>query len=146
MSDETCVKPTILFWVVAVLFLIWGLIGCGIYLVEVSLSDADFAEAYGAKKAAARHLVPTWGIAGFAIAVWSGLLASILFILRKRISVPIFILSLVAAIIGFLPTFLNSTIRDSGGTYYWVMPLIVVSLGIFEIIYSRKQRANGILR
>jgi len=146
MSDDASVKPTTLFWVVAALFLIWGLMGCGIYLAEVIPSDEKYAEMFGEDYASVRHLVPTWGIAGFATAVWSGLLASILFILRKRLSVPVFILSLVAAIIGFLPVFTNSTIREAYGPSFWVMPLIVVSLGIFEIFYSRKQRANGILR
>ncbi len=36
--------------------------------------------------------------------------------------------------------------KEAGGSFFWVMPTIVVSLGIVEIIYSRKQRANGILR
>lgn len=144
--SEFDTKPGALFWVMAVLFVLWGLAGCGIYIVEMTMSDAAYAEAYGADMAAARDLVPVWGTAGFAIAVWSGLLASILFILRKRLSVPVFVLSLVAAIIGFLPIFMNTTIRDAAGDFFWVMPLIVVVLGIVEILYSRKQRAAGILR
>ena len=146
MSDKYTIKPPVWFWVFAVLFVVWGLIGCSIYLVEVSLSDAAYEKFSSPEMLAARDVVPIWGIIGFATAVWSGLLASILFILRKRVSVAIFILSLIAAIIGFLPTFFNSTIRDAGGSSFWVMPLIVVTIGAFQIFYSRKQRANGILR
>jgi len=113
----------------ATLFLVWGLAGCGIYLTEVMLSDAAYAESFGTEMAAVRHLIPKWGIAAFATAVWTGLLAAILFILRKRISVPIFIFSLVAAIIGFIPTFTISTLREAAGPTFWVMPLFVVSLG-----------------
>jgi len=110
------------------------------------MSDEAYALAFPPELAEVRHLYPVWGLSGYAIAVWSGLLASVLFILRKRLSVPIYYLSLCAAIIGFAPSFINSTLREAYGPYFWVMPLVVVSIGIFEIIYSRKQRANGILR
>ena len=146
MSDETFIKPSKLFWVFAALFLIWGLMGCGIYLVEVTMSDAAYAEAFGPELAAVRDVHPTWAIAAYATAVWSGLLAAILFILRKRLSPVFFMLSLVTAIIGFIPTFTNSTLRDAAGSSFWVMPLIVVCIGIFEVTFSRKQQANGILR
>ena len=146
MVDKNSVKPSVVFWILGVLFIIWALIGCSFYLLEVMMSDADYAEAFGPELAAVRDLHPTWAIAAYATAVWSGLIAAVLFVLRRRLCVPIFILSLVAAIIGFIPSFTNSTLRDAAGSSFWVMPLIVVSLGIFEIIYSRKQRANGILR
>jgi len=146
MSGDIETKPSILFWIIAGLFILWGLMGCAIYLMEVMPTDEQYAELFGEELASVRHLVPTWGMAGFAIAVWSGLLAAILFIFRKRISVPVFIVSLVAAVIGFIPSFTISAIRDAGGSFFWLMPLIVVSLGIFEIIFSRKQQAKGILR
>jgi len=144
--SEYRVKPGGIFWVLAIVFVLWGLIGCGMYLLEMTMSDEAYAEAFGADLAAVRDLYPSWGLAGYATAVWSGLLAAILFLLRKRLSVPIFMLSLGAAIIGFVPTFTNSVLRDAAGPSFWVMPLIVVVIGIIEIIYSRKQKANGILR
>jgi len=50
------------------------------------------------------------------------------------------------AVICFIPVFTYPIMKEAGGSFFWVMPTIVVSLGIVEIIYSRKQRANGILR
>jgi hypothetical protein len=146
MSETYTKKPPILFWILAIAFILWGLMGCGMYLAEMMMSDEAYAEAFGADLAAVRDVYPTWGLAGYATAVWSGLLASILFILRKRISVPIYVLSLIAAIIGFFPSFTNSVLRDAAGAGFWIMPLVVVVLGLIEILYSSKQRANGILR
>ena len=143
---ETTLKPPALFWVAGVLFLLWGVMGCGIYLIEVMISDQAYAEAYGEDLAAVRDMHPVWAVAAFASAVWSGLLAAILFLLRKRLSVAIYIFSLVAAIIGFIPTFTNSVIREAAGPSFWVMPLVVVVLGSIEVWYSRKQSAKGILR
>jgi len=139
-------KTPVLFWIVGVLFLLWGLIGCGFYLTEVTLSDSAYADAFGEDLAAVRGVYPIWAMSAYAMAVWSGLLASILFLLRKRLSVGIFTVSLVAAIIGFIPSFTNSVLRDAAGAGFWVMPLIVVVIGLFEVIYSRKQRTVSILR
>ena len=146
MPDKYAIKPSLLFWVLAVLFVLWGIFGCVINLVEFTMSDAAYEEAWGPDVAAVRDQFPIWGLAAYTIAVWSGLLAAILFILRKRVSVSIFILSLFAAIIGFIPSFTSSTLKDAYGPTFWVMPLIVVTIGIFEIFYSRKQAAKGILR
>ena len=146
MSDNCSIKPSAVFWVMGILFLLWGLMGCGIYLIEVTMSDQAYEKFTSPEMLAARDIVPTWGIMAFASAVWSGLLAAILFLLRKRLSAGIFIFSLVAAIIGFIPTFTNSVIREAAGPSFWVMPLVVVVLGSIEVWYSRKQSAKGILR
>ena len=146
MSDIYSKKPSAVFWVMGILFLLWGLMGCGIYLIEVMMSDEAYEKFTSPEMLAARDIVPTWGIMAFASAVWSGLLAAILFLLRKRLSAGIFIFSLVAAIIGFIPTFTNSVIREAAGPSFWVMPLVVVVLGSIEVWYSRKQSAKGILR
>ena len=115
MSDNYNVKPSAMFWVLGVLFLLWGLMGCAMYLAEVMMSDKAYGEAFGQDLLAVRHVYPVWAMAGYASAVWSGLLAAILFLLRKRLSAVIFIFSLVAAIIGFIPTFTNSILREAAG-------------------------------
>ena len=143
---ETTLKPPVVFWVAGGLFLLWGLMGCTMYLAEVTMSDKAYEEAFGQDLLAVRDVYPVWGIAAYASAVWSGMLAAILFVLRKRLSAGVFIFSLAAAIIGFIPSFTNSVLRDAAGAGFWVMPLIVVVLGSFEVWYSRKQSAKGILR
>lgn len=146
MLNDNVKKPTTVFWIVAVIFLLWNLMGCSMYVMEMTMSDAAYTDAFGPELAAVRDVYPTWGLAGYALAVWGGLLAAILFILRKRLSVSLFILSLIMAIIGFIPTFTNSVLKEAAGAGYWVMPVVVVVIAIIEIIFSRKQQANGILR
>ena len=146
MVNDNVKKPNWVFWILAIAFILWGLIGCGFYLAEMTMSDAAYAEAFGEELGAVRHVYPTWGLAAYAMAVWSGLAAAILFILRKKISAPLFMFSLGMAVLGFIPSFTNSVLRQAAGDWFWVMPLIVVTLGVVEVLYSRRQRANGILR
>lgn len=146
MSGNTSVKPPVLFWALAILFVLWNIIGCSMYLLEMTMTDAAYADAFGPDVAAVRDIFPVWAVSAYALAVWSGLLASILFLLRRRLSVSIFMFSWVSAIIGFIPSFTSATLREAYGPTFWIMPVFVVILGLFEIWYSRRQRAKSILR
>ena len=139
-------KPDAFFWVFGVLFLLWNIFGCGIYLMDKSMTDAGVLEFGGQAALDARHAYPVWATAAYAIAVWGGLLAAILYLLRKKLSVTLFIVSLIAATICFIPTFTNSIVKAGGGDSYWVMPVIVVLLGLFETWWSRKKVADGYMR
>lgn len=139
-------KPSIWFWVIAVILVIWNLFGCALYILDVTMSDARYAEIYGDAKAAAREFYPTWAIVAFAVAVWSGLLGSGLLLMKRGLSAPVFLVSLVAAILCFIPVFVSTPLRDSGGETFWVMPAIVVVIGLFQFWYARRKQADGILR
>lgn len=139
-------KPSIWFWMIAAAFLIWNAYGCYIYILEVTMSDAQYAEAFGDTMAAARHLYPSWAIAAFAIAVWGGLLGSILLLLRRGLSATVFGLSLAAAVICFIPNFVSAPLREAGGATFWVMPLIVVLICCAQVWFSRRERMSGRLR
>lgn len=139
-------QPTIWFWLIAGLFLIWNLVGGYFYLSEVTKTDAQYAAIYGEPMAAVRHLYPSWAIAAFAIAVWGGLLASVLLLWRKTLCVPLFGLACVASLICFIPNFVSTPLRDAGGPNFWVMPALVVVIGLAQIYYSRRARATRVLR
>lgn len=139
-------KPSILFWVIASVFLLWNAYGCYLYFVEVTMSDAQYARVFGDSMAAVRDLYPSWAMAAFAIAVWGGLLAAILLLLRRRLSATVFGLSLAASVICFIPTFVSAPLREAGGATFWVMPLIVIVMGLFQLWYAWRKRVDGTLR
>ncbi|MGJ8560895.1 MAG: hypothetical protein ACSHX3_11720 [Litorimonas sp.] len=139
-------KPSIWFWVIAAILVVWNLFGCALYILDVTTTDARYAELYGDAKAAARGYYPTWATAAFAVAVWSGLLASGFLLLRRSLSVPIFFVSLVAAILCFIPVFVSTPLRESGGETFWVMPTLVIAIGLFQVWFARRKRADGTLK
>lgn len=82
---------------VVVIALLWNLMGCAAYLMDVSLS----AEAVAAMSPAEQSLYasrPVWGVAAYAIAVWGGLAGCIGLLLRKRWATG----ALAASLIGLL--------------------------------------------
>ena len=138
-------KPSVLFRVLAVVFVIWNLFGCAAYLADQMMSDAAYAEAYSEALAAVRDVYPVWGVAAYALAVWGGLAAAILFILRKKLAVPLFGLSVLTAVVSFIPVFTNDVLRTASGDMFWLMPVIIFVMGVVEVLYSRHMSARGVL-
>lgn len=134
-----------LFWVLGVLFLLWNMIGCASYLVEVSLSDADYAKTFGQALADIRHIYPIWAITAFAVAVWGGLAAAIFYLRRKKWALHLFIVSFLALMTNNIWTFTNADYQAAAGAGFWVMPAIIIGLAIVEIIWCRKKVADGTL-
>jgi len=138
-------KPDAMFWILGAIFLLWNAFGCTLYVMDQTMSDAAYVAAYGEAMAEVRELYPTWSVAAYAIAVWGGLLAAILYLLRKQWAVTLFIVSLIAAIISFTWGMTNAQAKAAAGSTGWVMPLIVVAIGVFEIWWSRKKKAQHYL-
>ncbi len=142
----TSKKPTTLFWVLGALFLLWNAFGCAMYLFDrLASEDAILAMENGEAMLAASKVYPIWASAAYAVAVWGGLLASIMLLIRKKLALSLFILSLIAAIICFIPSFTMAEMKAAGGSTYWLMPLIVILLGLFEVMWTRARVADGTL-
>lgn len=82
---------------VAVVALLWNLLGCAAYLMDVTLTPEDVAKMAAAEQAmyAAR---PAWAIAATATAVWFGAAGSLGLVLRRRWAMPVLVLSLLGVI------------------------------------------------
>ena len=98
----TQIKPPITFWVIAIIGLIWNLMGCWNYILQTNPSVvAQMPELY-------RFVVenrPSWATAGFAVSVFAGATGAILLLLRRRVALPVFIISMLGTIVIFYFTF-----------------------------------------
>ena len=144
MSDSLQPKLPVLYWIIGVLLLLWGVLGVVMYLVEHLLSDEKYLEVYKERAMALRHEVPAWSIAGYAIGVWTGLAGAIALLLRKAVAVKLYWVSLVGAAIGWIwyvidPRALEIMSLDGG----WYMAVIVFALCGFSIWWAGRQKKMG---
>lgn len=99
MSDQ---KPPFMFWAVAVVGLLWNLIGCWNYIVQSNPEAvAQMPDIY-------RLIVenrPAWATAGFAVSVFAGAVGAILMLLGRKIATGLFALSLLGSLATFYFTF-----------------------------------------
>lgn len=133
------------FTVVAVLALLWNLMGLGSFFMHVFISE----EALAALPEAERNLYgqyPLWTEIVFAIAVLGGTLGSIGLLMRKAWAKPLFWVSLVAIVIQMSHNLFLTDAMDVYGTMAALMPTLVVAIGIFMVWLSNKGVNLGWLR
>lgn len=118
------------------------LLGCGGYLASVLVDPASLPVDQRNLMAAR----PIWMVAAYAIAVWVGLLGSIMLLLRKAIAERLLLVSLVAAILTFLPYAITPAIRDNISTNDIAVAIAVIVITWTIFWFARHSRQRGWLR
>jgi hypothetical protein len=133
------------FWVLGVLLVIWNAMGCLAYLGQKLMTPEQMA-ALPEDQLTFIEMTPAWITTAFALAVWGGLLASILMLLRKSFAHSMFIASLIGVIIQTGYNFFIAGAYQVFGPEGLVMPVVVLSIGIYCIYFTRQCKDNGLLR
>jgi hypothetical protein len=127
---------------VAVVAVLWNLLGCLAFLADLSMTADDVAR-LDATQRALMESRPVWAIAGTALAVFAGALGSLGLALLRRWAVPL----LAASLLGVL-------VQDAGFALAGVWPgAVVVGLQAFVLVVAvalfllaRRARDRGWLR
>ena len=129
------------YWVVAVAALLFELIGCFFYIVEVRMSAADIA-ALPLDQRAMLEARPGWFYVAFALAVWVGLAGAIGLLLRKAWASPLLLASMVFAIIQFSSIAIVPAMRDVTPSDALFVPIVVIicCYGIWQLSRMAKRR------
>lgn len=135
-------KTPVWFTVVAVLALLWNLLGCIAFFSDLRLSPDDLAKLPAAQQAlyAAR---PVWAVAASGVAVFGGVLGSIGLLLRRKWAFPVFVLSLLGILIQDLALFVLADGASLAGPVAVVMQAVVLAIGLGLVLLSRKWIARG---
>jgi hypothetical protein len=143
MSNTTS-KPATSFWIISVIALLWNLIGVIVYLGQAFMTDAMKA-AIPKEQLSIIENTPAWATAAFAVAVWFGLLASILLLSKKQIAKILFMFSLIGVLVQLIYNLLMTNAIEVYGTASLIQPIITVSISVFLVWYSKKCADDGIL-
>ncbi|MEZ5710854.1 MAG: hypothetical protein R3E02_15860 [Blastomonas sp.] len=135
-------KPPVWFWIIAIVAILWNLMGCAAYVMEMMMTPEQLAalpqeqqDLYAAR--------PSWVTSAFAIAVFAGLVGSIALALRKSVAMPLFALSLIAVLVQNYWSFGVAKVHEVMGTNIVIFPLIVVVVAILLLWVARTAKAKG---
>ncbi|WP_258546777.1 MULTISPECIES: hypothetical protein [Rhodobacterales] len=92
-------KPKWSYWSIAVMGLIWSLMGCLNFIMQ---TDADFVAKLPDRYHDLVMQRPAWATASFAVAVFGGAVGCILLLLRRAVAVQVLGLALVGALATFV--------------------------------------------
>ncbi len=149
MSNASSSKPIRtpkLLWIVGVLSLLWNAMGCFDYLMTQTRAEW-YMQNFTAEQLEYFYGFPAWVEAAWALAVWGSLAGSALLLLRLRISVWFFLVSLVAMVITTVHNFfLSSGLEVMGGPGQLIFSGLIFVVGVALFLYSRRLAGQGVLR
>lgn len=141
MTSEQNEVP-VWFWVVAVLAVVWNAMGVLVYLGDVYQSPEAIAKLPQITQDL-YAMRPAWAVGAFAVAVFAGLLGSILLLLRRSLASNVFLLSLIAILVQNYFWFGLAKAHQHFPATSQIMPLLVIVIAIALIWFARSCAARG---
>ncbi len=139
MSNEN--KPPVWFWIIAVLALIWNIMGVLAYLGQAFATP----EALSAMPEHDQNYyanMPAWVTGAFAISVFAGVLGCLGLVLRKKWATMLLTLSLLAVLAQATYNFFIQTDIDLAGARM-AMPIVIIIVALLLVMLSRTATKKG---
>ena len=147
MSEDVVVNHTRRpwhLWLVGILGLLWNLVGAYDYLMTQT-QNGSYMSQFTPEQLEYFYGFPTWVVAFWALAVWGGVLGTLLLLLRKRFAVGVFLVSLLSMIVTSVYNFFLSDglqVMGSGALAFSGL-IFIVALGLW--LYARALARRGVL-
>ena len=134
-------------WLIGVIALLFNSIGVFDFVMSMA-RGAQYQASAGMTPDQIAHYqaMPGWMTLIWAVGVFGALLASILLLLRRRLALPVFVLSLAAFLVSLLYTYV---LTDGGavmGQQMAITSAVIAGLLVFFSWYSRFMTVRGVLR
>lgn len=142
MKQQTKLAVPVWYWVIAGVALLWNLLGCAFFGMELFAREALMESMTAPQKEWARS-IPGWIYFFYGLAVSTGVLGSIGLILRKGWATLMFAISLVAVIVQMGYTMIIGGGLRVMGPSGLVMPLLVIGIAAALLWFSRFARSRG---
>ena len=135
-------KPTIGFWIIGVIALIWNSLGIHGYLQQAYNTEA-FRIQYSAELLEVIDNLPSWYTAVFAVAVFSSTIGCLLMLAKKKISNLLFQMGLIAVVIQTGFNLFISDGKEYYGSFDYAMLLMIPVVSIYLVWFSKNATQKG---
>lgn len=142
MSTATVSPRPKSFTVIAVLALLWNLLGVVAFYMQVSTTP-DAVAALPEARRQVHEALPGWIDIAFAVAVFGGVLGAIGLLMKKRWATTVFLVSLLALLAQIIGTYLLTPAWQALGPSGLVLPAVLLVIAIALYGYSSKAAARG---
>lgn len=132
-------------WVVGIVALLWDAMGALDYVMTQTKNPEYMAE-FTPEQLEFFYGFPLWVNAAWAIAIWGGILACILLLLRKAIAVPVFLVSWLAMVLTSFHNFvLSNGLEIMGDPFSLIFSAVIFLVALALYFYARAMRNNGVI-
>ena len=130
------------YWVIAAVALLWNLMGCAFFAIEIFAQEAAMESMTQAQKEWARS-IPGWIYFVYGVAVTTGVAGSIGLFLRKSWTIAMFAICLAAVTVQMVYTMLIGGGLQVMGPSGLVMPAMVIGIAAALLWFSWFARSRG---
>ena len=130
------------FTIVAVVALLWNVVGCIAAAADLRISPDDVAKLSAAQQAL-YNARPDWAVAATALAVLGGVLGCVGLLLRKRWAFFVLVLSLIGILVQDYGLFVLVDGASLAGPSAVVTQGLVLAIGIGLVLLSRRAITRG---
>ncbi|WBU89121.1 hypothetical protein [Cellulophaga omnivescoria] len=141
-NKQTVNKVPNWFWIIAVIALIWNCMGVMAYITEAYMSDEIFSS-FTKEVQELYKKRPSWVTGAYAIAVFGGVLASMLLLIRKKAAKTVFLISLAGVVAQNVYTFFMSNTLKVLGTSSIYFPIVIIIISVLLFLFSNYASKRG---
>lgn len=141
LSAPAVSRPT-WFWIVSIIALLWNLMGVAAFVMQMNMSP-DTLAALPPDQQALYTSFPMWVTIAYAVAVFGGALGCLMLVLKKKLAVPLLVLSLLGVIGQMIYMFLLSDTFKVMGQAAMVMPIVVIVVSVLLVLFARLSARRG---
>lgn len=148
MADASVTKarPPWHVWAVGVASLLWNSFGAMDFVMTQSRNKA-YMSGFTPAQLEFYYGFPAWVVAAWGIAVWGGVAGSLLLLFRRRLSVPLFLASLVGMVLTSVHNYaLSNGLKVMGGAGALAFSAVIIAIGVVLLLYARSMSRRGVLR
>ncbi|MFT4660669.1 MAG: hypothetical protein ACI8XB_000937 [Patiriisocius sp.] len=143
--SERKVRPTIWFWIISLILLLWNILGLMMFIHQMTMSPTEMAELSQIEQ---NFLInrPLWVVVSFGIAVFTGVLGCLALLLKNMLAKPLLLVSLIAVIVqmSHMLFLINAMEILEEGSAFMTISVLIVS--IFLVIFSNISIKKGWLK
>ena len=131
-------------WIVGIVALLWNVVGALDYVMTETKNETYMSQ-YTSEQLEYFYAFPAWLVAFWAIAVWGGVLGSILLLMRKKLAAHVFVVSFFCMLVTMVYSygFAGGAGIVGGSGLFFSAVVFVVALGL--VIYARRMAGRGVL-
>lgn len=130
------------FYTGAIMALVWNLLGVMAFIRQVVITPEMLAKLPLAEQDL-YTTVPLWVTMAFAVAVFSGALASLALIMKKSICYQLFVISFIGVLLQMFHTLCFSNAYDVNGPSATLMPIMAIVIALGLVRFAAKGNNNN---
>jgi len=144
MSETQATTTPRHLWIVGIVALLWNLLGAMDYVMTKTKNDAYMSQ-FTPEQLEFFYSFPVWLVAFWAIAVWGAVLGAVLLLMRKKLAMPVLLVSFLCMAVTAIHNYGFAGASDIvGGTgLFFSVVIFVVALAL--VLYARSMTRKGVL-